>query len=115
VSQGRKPGIVSSIDDIRGMLGFMAQSVTEGARYRWNCVGCRARPPLDLAEWLGRCGPRYSMLNQIDVCSRCGAPCYLIVSRGASTPFLPMKVEWLWIVREINNDPDAWWQIQFME
>gem|GEM_PF-4460915 len=55
------------------------------------------------------------MLNQIDVCSRCGAPCYLIVSRGASTPFLPMKVEWLWIVREINNDPDAWWQIQFME
>ena len=69
---------------------------------------------LDLAEWLGRCGPRYSMLNQIDVCG-CGAPRTLMWSRGSATPFLPMKWEWLWIIPEVSRDPEAWWEIWWME
>lgn len=111
----RTRGIVRDYDDARGHLGSMVKDRTSGSLYSWLCCGCDRMEPADLAEWLARCGPRYSMLNQIDVCRRCGAPSFLMWSRGSGTPFLPMKVEWLWMSREISTDPEAWWEIRWME
>ena len=101
--------------DPKGQLGGMAASAEAGSTYEWFCVGCRRMRPLDLAEWLARCGPRYSMFNQIDVCPECGAPRFLMWSRSRATPYLPMKVEWLWLSREVAKDPEAWFEIRFME
>ena len=111
---GRKSCLIRDNADPRGQLGGMAASAASGSTFQWLCVGCGQMKPLDLAEWLDRCGPRYSMLNQIDVCP-CGAPRSLMWSRGPTTPYLPMKVEWLWMTREISGDPDAWFMIDFME
>ena len=112
---GRGRGLVHGYGDRNGHLGNMVEAEAKGSRFKWLCVGCDRMTTADLAEWLARCGPRYSMLNQIDICPRCGAPSFLMWSRGASTPFLPMKVEWLWMSREISTDPEAWWEIRWME
>jgi len=112
---GRTSGLIRDYADPKGQLGGMAASVAAGSTFKWLCVGCRLMKPLDLAEWLDRCGPRYSMLNQIDVCPECGAPRFLMWSRGRSTPYLPMKVEWLMMLREVATDPEAWFEIHFME
>ena len=113
--QGRNGCIITGLGDERGWLGGMSLAADLGSKFRWICVGCPGLEPLDLAEWLGRCGPRYSMLNQIDVCPKCGAPRSLMWSRGANTPYLPMKVEWLWMTKEVSTDPDAWYEIEFVE
>ena len=113
--QGRNGCIITGLGDERGWLGSMSLSADMGSKFRWICVGCPGLEPLDLAEWLGRCGPRYSMLNQIDVCPKCGAPRLLIWSRGPNTPYLPMKVEWLWMTKEVSSDPGAWYEIRFVE
>jgi len=89
--QGRMRCVIHDPDDVRGQLGGIAASAADGGDFRWKGVGCPYLGPLDLAEWLGRCGPRYSMLNQIDVCPKCGAPRSLMWSRGPNTPYLPMK------------------------
>jgi len=115
VSQGRKPGLIRDCDDPRGQLGGMIAAAEAGSQFKWTCAGCRRMEAIDLAEWLARCGPRYSMLNQIDVCPRCGGPRFPNWSRGPGTPYLPMKVEWLWVTREVARDPEAWFTIQFME
>ena len=96
-------------------MGRMTARLACGALYSWLCCGCDRMDAADLGEWLARCGPRYSMLNQIDVCRRCGAQAFLMWSRGPGTPFVPMKVEWLWLSREISLDPEAWWEIRWME
>ena len=113
--QGRMRCIIHGPDDVRGQLGGIAASAADGGDFRWKCVGCPDLGPLDLAEWLGRCGPRYSMLNQIDVCPKCGAPRSLMWRRGPSTPYLPMKVEWLWMTKEVSSDSEAWYEIEFVE
>ena len=113
--QGRNGCIITGLGDGRGPLGSMSLAADMGSKFRWICVGCPGLEPLDLAEWLGRCGPRYSMLNQNDVCPKCGAPRLLIWSRGPNTPYLPMKVEWLWMTKEVSSDPGAWYEIRFVE
>ena len=106
--------LIENNADPMGQLGGMEAAQGKGSTYRWLCVGCGQMAPLDLPEWIRRCGPRYSMLNQIDVCP-CGAPRFLMWSRSQSTPYLPMKVEWLWLSREVATDPGAWFEIHFME
>lgn len=112
---GRGHGLVSGYRDFRGHVGYMIKARDDGSRFSWLCAGCRRMTPADLQEWLIRCGPRWSMLNAIEICPQCGAPSFLMWSRGSATPFLPVKVEWLWFSREISQDTDAWWEIRWME
>ena len=37
------------------------------------------------------------------------------VEQGPNTPYLPMKVEWLWMTKEVSSDPGAWYEISFVE
>ena len=56
------------------------------------------------------------MWNLLSVCD-CGAPRTLHATTGPGTPMGPLKDDFLWVIPEIGwgHDPDAWFEIDFME
>jgi hypothetical protein len=98
-------------------VGGCVEAAKRGAVFKWRCHHDCRFVPVDLNEILARCGPTYSLHNEIGVCQKCGAPMTIMKSPSNGTPMTPMKDEWLWLCHEIGygRDPEAWFEIEFME
>lgn len=95
----------------------MAEAVADGAVISWKCHGDCTWRPWGAADYLARVGPRYCAHNEISVCPECGAPRTLCYQPAQGSPYRPLKDEGLWLMREVGfgRDPDAWFEIEFME
>lgn len=95
----------------------MVTARRSGAIFAWRCHGgCSRMEAVDLDEHLRRCGPNYSLHNEVSICKACGAPTTVMKSPHRGTPLTPMKDEDLWVLREVRlGDPDEWFEIDWMD
>lgn len=98
-------------------LGNAAESHARGGSFRWKCRGCQVWSDLDFDDYLSMEGPRFPTWNLLSECPSCHGPRTLYASPARATPFQPMTDGHLWVLAEIGygRDPDAWFEIDFME
>lgn len=94
----------------------IGQAAASGAIFRWKCKGCEEWAEADFADLLQCEGPNFPTWNLLSVCP-CGAPRVLHASPSHGTPLRALKDDYLWILREVGygRDPDAWFEIDWME